>query len=211
MPLPIQVGQVTQALQRAFGFKGRYTPMLDEVIVPVYVIADPSPAGLTALAIGTGFTVLGAAPGTFAVVFLHNPEGSGVLLNVTAAHVIGSIKLRLQVRFAAQPGATRILDVQFRDRRNRGEPSGQIYRDDTRGSLLGDLVAVLTVDGVLSQTASWVTSESDPRQPLVVLEPGQTVVIQNAESSAATSDGFTVNWRWLEIPLTEVNPPGGLP
>jgi len=207
MPKQLNNGQITQALQRAFGFKGRYIPLLDEVIVPVYNIQDPSPAAVTRLCIGVSAVAVSGPLNAF--VQLFNPLGSGHLVNVTAAQLTGTVKLDIQIRYFDSPGAVLTIDTVFRDRRNRGLPAAQIFIDDTQG-IVGQKIAELQVDGTLSQSASWVTQTADPRQPLTVLEPGQGVILQDS-IGVAGGDSFSVSFRWLEIPLTQTNPLGGTP
>ena len=210
MPKQLNNGQVTQALQRAFGFKGRYTPMLDEVIVPVYNIQDPSPATVTLLCAGIVATPVGLGTSNFKFCQLFNPSGSGRMINITHAHVTGTIKFNLNIRYHDVPGNEQRPESAFRDRRNRGKPVGQVIRDDQQTALVGSKIASLQIDGALSQSSSWQTSGADPRQPLTVLEPGQGVIVQDSVATP-DDDSFEVSWRWLEIPLTETNPLGGIP
>jgi len=204
MPKQLNNGQITQALQRAFGFKGRYIPMLDEVIVPVYVIADPSPAAQTKLCAATASLTIDQ---TNAFVQLFNPPGSGNIVNVTNVVAISDAKIAIDIAFHDTPGVQNLSDIHFRDRRFSGSPSTQI-RSETPGVLLGELVAVITVDGALSQTAAWETQAGDPRQPLAVLDEGQGLIVQKRDIVSAS---LSVNFRFLEIPRSEVNPSGGVP
>jgi len=222
MPKQLNNGQVTAALQRAFGFKGKYIPMLDEVIVPVYNIQDPAPAVVTRLCAGVVFVSTENAG--FALGQLFNPVGSGNMIQISHATVISVFeKLTLSVRFSDQE-FTSATDPAFRDRRNTGllpvgvtvpdktKPVGRLNVSALEGGTRGVGVAVLQVDGALSQTAAWETSESDPRQPLAILGPGQGAIVQLVVTSTGiTNEGYFVNWRWLEIPITETNPTGGLP
>jgi len=206
MPKQIQAGKLTQALQRAFGFKGRYIPMLDEVVVPVYVIADPSPAEVTRLCAATFVT---ASFGTFQpYIQLFNPVASGIIINVTTVVVMADVKVEISIRFFDTPGPES-GSAFFRDRRNPGSPAGQMRRDSNQAGLVGNGVATIQVDGALSQTAAWIADSGDPRQPLVVLEPGQGVIAQSTE--LVNGVAVQANFRWLELPITELNPIGGLP
>jgi len=211
MPKQLNNGQITQALQRAFGFKGRYIPMLDEVIVPVYNIADPSPAQVTRLVAGTLTETADDDPALQQIlVQVRNPAGSGVTLNVTDFVVQSNIKQTVHIAFF-DGGASIIPDsVFFRDRRNSGLPAALMARTQNQVSSVGDVVAQVEVDGTLSQTASWETAASDPRQPLAVLSPGRGLIAQFTVFGA-TGDTLTVNFRGLEIPITETNPDGGIP
>jgi len=213
MPKQIQVGSVTQVLQRAFGFKGRYTPLLDEIIVPVYVIADPSPAAITRLCAGN-LRATADAGTDLNYIQIFNPATSGIVVNVTHVVVFSTIKQTFFISFfdddpssivpAGQSGAA------FRDRRNVGDPIGQLRLNTATAALVGEQVAAVQVDGALSQTAAWEADTSDPRQPLAVLGPGQGLIVQE-ELSQVSPQQFGVNFRWLEIPSSVTNPFGGLP
>jgi len=211
MPKQLNSGRVTQALQRAFGFKGRYTPMLDEVIVPVYVISDPSPAEASRLCSGTVGAIGGGGTPSFPAVQLFNPPDSGVIVNLTTAIATSNTKLELLVNFFDGTLAVFQDTALFRDRRIQGTPAAQMFQEDHDNSGTGTTTAVLQVDGSLSQTASWVASTNDPRQPLMVLAPGTGLVIQSRTDAGGNADEVRANFRWLEIPITEVNPLGGIP
>jgi len=208
MPLPIQIGSVTQALQRAFGFKGRYTPMLDEIIVPVYVIADPSPAQITRLA--AGFNNQSQVALQFVFIMLFNPEGSGILINVTSVVASADLKTDLTVSlFDDVSGVSLDGSTAWRDRRNAGRPSGLVGRSNSETAVVGESVARIQVDGTLAQTAAWEASAADPRQPLIVLDEGKGLIVQ--DTLGTDIPVINVNYRWLEVPITEQRPPGGLP
>ena len=84
MPKQLNNGQVSLSLQKAFNFKGRYQPMLDEVIVPVYQIEDPVPSLVQNTYAGS-IQIAEGAVGDFARIRLTNPAGSGIVLTVTGA------------------------------------------------------------------------------------------------------------------------------
>jgi len=213
MPKQLNAGAITQALQRAFGFKGRYVPMLDEVIVPVYVIADPSPASQTRLCAGTVQTT-SAATGDpdFPFVQLFNPVDSGVMLNITSVVILAGEKLDIDIIFEDAPGVQIGADPpQFRDRRNPGDPSAELRTDaGAQLSLFPDRVARVQVDGTFSQISSWGKQSNDPRQPLSILAPGQGLLAQQV-AAVGIAGALLANFIWLEIPLSEVGPLGGLP
>jgi len=211
MPKQLNNGRITSALQRAFGFKGRYIPMLDEVIVPVYVIADPSPADVTRLCSGTIVQQAVTPTSDIPKVQIHNPIGSGVIANITTTIALGVSKEEFLVVFTDTPLTELVAGATFfRDRRIQGEPILQLRRqNDATG--LGNATAVLQVDGTFSQTAAWVAETGDPRQPLTVLGPGQGIGLQFRVAPPTSVEEIRVNFRWLEIPITEVGPIGGLP
>jgi len=216
MPKQINAGKLTQALQRAFGFKGRYVPMLDEVVVPVYVIEDPAPAAVTRLCAGSrSFSPL--AVGDLPYVQLRNPPKSGVILNVTNVVVLALIagKQNVEIRITEVEAPELGNNQFFRDLRNSGpglarKPTAQIRRDTAPGGVVGDLLAIVQIDGALSQTSSWESQSGDPRQPLAVLPPGTAILTQTSDILTPQSDVFVTNFRWLEIPITQ-QPASGLP
>jgi len=207
VPKQLNSGRITAALQRAFGFKGRYIPMLDEVIVPVYILADPSPADVTRLCAGT-IGQIQNLPSNFPLVQLFNPLGSGVICNVTSVVAQCDVKEEVRIAVNSDQGTT-AGQAFFRDTRNLGRPGCQIRGAGDNSSFVGNLLAVVQVDGSLAQDASWATASNDPRQPLTVLAPGDGLILQIPELQA---DALIVgNFQWLEIPITEVNPLGGIP
>jgi len=210
MPKQIQTGHVTQSLQRAFGFKGQFKPMLDELIVPVYVIADPTPAQVQRLCAGTrGAIVPTDLDRPF--VQLFNPPDSGVLASVTSVIASSDVKHQLNVAFFDTPGV-QVGTAHFRDRRNQGNPSCELRNTETETTNQGDIIAVLQVDGTLSQTSSWVATPADPRQPLSVLPPGRGLIVQLRSTIASVAgDNMRVNFRWLEVPIWDIRPESGLP
>jgi len=215
MPKQINAGKLTQALQRAFGFKGRYVPMLDEVVVPVYVIEDPAPAAVTRLCAGSrSYSPL--IQDDLAYVQLFNPVKSGVILNVTNTVLLALIagKATVEIRVTEVVAPESGNNTFFRDLRNSGpglatKPTAQIRRDTQPAGVVGDLLALVQIDGSLSQTAAWESQSGDPRQPLAVLPPGTALVTQ-LQAPVPLSDTFVTNFRWLEIPITQ-QPASGLP
>jgi len=208
MPKRIQIGAVTQALQRAFGFKGRYTPMLDEVVVPVYVIADPAPAAETRICSGTVFAPGPSTTGKTTVQIL-NPPGSGIIVNVTSVVALSTVKASVIVVYSQNPLADPISDFFFRDRRIKGDPAARLSRDNDGAIFGSNITAVIQLDGNLAQTGTWEAATQDPRQPLCVLPPGQALNLQ--VSGGTVNDDIRGNFKWLEIPITEQSPVGGIP
>jgi len=213
MPKQLNNGRVTQALQRAFGFKGRYIPMLDEVIVPVYNIQDPSPSDPSRLCAATLAEINTVGVTQTAATQLFNPLGSGVVINFTGAVVQSNVKMEVLVILGFDQLLSDAAGAPFfRDRRIEGLPAG-ITRNEKLLGPINTTVAILQVDGAFSQVSSWVSESSDPRQPLVVLPPGTGLIFKQRDGVLipAVGDELRTNFRWMEIPESEVNPPGGLP
>jgi len=227
VPLPIQVGSVTQALQRAFGFKGRYTPMLDEVIVPVWVVQDPAPAVITRLySCAPNIAMSGAD--NFVHVILSNPAGSGVLgvvnsvdLQVTGDGGVALTKptpIDLHIRITDDPPSATGFKFPgtFRDTRLGPAPSileGIADRDlvPNPGPVLATFLFPAGVAGLLPITFKG--ESTDPRQPLVVLAPGSYLEATNQDqgSGGAVEPEIRATFQWLEVPITEQAPSGGIP
>jgi len=226
MPLPIQTGKVTEALLRAFGVKGRYTPMLDETIVPVYVVQDPAPANPIRLfaAHAVDDNTSGGA-GNFIHIRLYNPKDSGVI------GVVNTIAIQMY-----EFGGAALLNpafVQGSTTRNNDLPSGvvnqSVPRDTRLGSDPGSLVVVENVNAFAATSPTWAelffpkgvsgslvqhlqAQSNDPRQPIQVLEPGALLEVATRDATQMTDNTtMSVNFQWLEIPLTETGPIGGIP
>jgi len=231
VPKSIQIGSVTQALQRAFGFKGRYTPMLDEVIVPVWVVQDPAPAVKTRLAMGVSDRAsLGAGTTPDHVhSFLWNPPESGVMA------VVNSVRLQLSlgddkaiidafemigkiVVTDTRPSGTPVPGV-FRDTRLSGTPSLELLTlVDQVPPATPHIAEFLFIGGLVGAPAQDLfVQSSDPRQPLVMLAPGAYLETANFNPTDDSQTGpvallrVRTNWQWLEVPITEQDPVGGLP
>jgi len=237
MPKQLNNGAITAALQRAFGFKGRYQPMLDEVIVPVYQISDPAPAGPIANCIGT-VVHPGAADTTTLGPFVSilNPPGSGktvIIQSVAMAafkDLVGPQNadvVQVDARFHRNsPGPDRGNSF-FRDQRLAGEPYpslGIVNRPvcvvsfGLRGYFDPDAVFASTLlkrDGTVAELSTAIAPGE--RAPLAVLQENRGVEMQFALDEAGTGDGSSadtpllMNLIWLELPNTFLNPTGSIP
>jgi len=212
MPKAINNGNVTNSLLKAFQFKGRYIPMLDEVIVPVYQIADPVPAA-PGLVFGGSIFADGVVATEAPVFRLRNPPNSGVLLSVSAVSTgyaeiaIGPTKANLVVaEIQFSPG---IL----------GDASGVPIARDTRNLVqsrasLTSLNTVPTSAAATSLVKFTVKTSGERleleggavvgvRQPLVVLQPNTALDIRYT-----VGDGLfaVVNYSWLEVPIIDGTP-----
>lgn len=215
MPKQLNNGRVTQALQRAFGFKGRYIPMLDEVIVPVYQIADPVPSEPNA----TYFSSMRVNPDTagpnHALMKFTNPAASGVLAQITDISVgilesIGGTKpavfwsLVFASDVAFPPSFQDFAEgiPKNRDQRSGTDSRCQLTGGSTSGGVDANNVFATTLvrQGDLGEVVG--APGSDSRQPLIVLPPGQGIE-GNFDASPVDADAkLTIfNWSWLEVPV----------
>jgi len=225
MPKQLNNGRVTQSLQSAFNFKGRYIPMLDEVIVPVYQIADPVPSEP---ALSYGLRTILTPPifaGGFSRIRYRNPPGSGVLMVVTGVS-IGAIKVApapataeseitlflisaaaSSIDFAnIQPSGTK------RDTRNLTDSKiiiseGESNSVATSQSNTLAMALVVTELGFTELTGASATLE---RQPPVTVGPGFSLDLL---ASGADAEGptpaltFINNISWSEVNTGELNTP----
>lgn len=227
MPKKIQVGSVTAALQRAFGFKGRYVPLLDEIIVPVYVVQDPAPAVRTRL-VAASRSSNPTAIDQFGHTSLWNPPGSGVLgvvsfiqLQVTLEDdtptgkpwTVRGFLVNSQTPPAGSVSAGRFRDTRYPDSKTGLEVRAVFDTNATSGNFFAQVLFPGGIAGGLPQVLR--AESNDPRQPLVVLAPGSYLEANTPENSVGAPAAFEpklrVNFQWLEIPITEIDPFGGLP
>jgi len=224
MPKQLNNGRITLALQKVFGFKGRYIPMLDEVIVPVYQIEDPLPSEPFRLGIAT--QELPEAQGTIGNVNqinFTNPAGSGV--NIVLTHVsVGSFnKAQLGpggvvvqgvfVRTGAILSGAQTFGKIYRDRRISGTPVAIISADGDAAPFGDSSIFAMLIVRTDEIGAGLVgSSQVAPRQPLLMLDPGGGFAVQLRGPGAVAPNGaeLLVNYAWLEIPISQP-PEGGTP
>jgi len=233
MPKNINNGRVTSALQRAFGFKGRYMPLLDEVIVPVYQISDPNPSSPSKLCVGFHEEQPAATPLTESpFLFFNNPANSGILATVsqvsvgTFAALPGPVKtVKVALTFGRDFGGSppSVGNTRFRDLRNTSGKGGNSLPELPACRIQGgpdpykpvtEIVAEVFVktDEMLREMISSPTS--GVRQPGVVLPPdaGLQFSFSLPKNVGDTDDlPLQFNISWLETPLYQTSPDGGLP
>jgi len=234
MPKQLNNGKVTAALQRAFGFKGRYIPMLDEVIVPVYQIADPAPAEPAKFCAGQNSTVSPISDPAEDVpqVGLLNPKGSGVLCIVS----IASLTLLIDDSVPTPQQFAGVLAIQtkisepnslgfggaaegnsfFRDRRLRDiNPSCVVQAINGAGASGAPLLGSSFISFPGTPTVEIRSQAIELRAPLFVLPPATLILFEvNRAATAYPTDqplGFSGTFQWQEVPLQYSNPLGGLP
>jgi len=212
MPKNLNNAKITQRLVESFQLKGRYIPMLDEVIVPVYVLDDPAPAAPNRLA--GGFVKIDGADDPNALFF--NPPGSGVMMVVTSVVVQLSKTTGPQVvhtlkgfmrRQSIGVDVSTDQSAQWRDNRIRDTisdtPLGTF--EATIGSQPGGRqlferavpLEVGTADLLEDVIAS---PQMGPRQPPIVLSPDNGFLIVSL-SPVAEAINLIMNVLWEEIPL----------
>jgi len=214
MPKRINTAQFTQALQRAFGFKGRYIPMLDELITPVYVLQDPAPSYATKIASGAS-TALEVLTGDFVHNSLANPPGSGIIVVLTGLsfqanleddkQIILPMEIVVTIQSKAQP-ANATSNGRWRDRRIEGIPAARLSSvTDTSGPVFPAMDRVVFASGpagALPAILQVITA--DPRQPIAVLPANSFLSTDsNTAADAASKNRLRTNFHWLEIPESQ--------
>jgi len=226
MPKQLNNGKITEGLQRAFGFKGRYQPMLDEVIVPVYSIDDPAPAAPQRIVFGvrTAESVTEAAGRVFDV-GAANPRGSGNLLILNQLRIqirgdkpggpstAGIIPLALKLTETGILGADLTPNSTFRDRRIDGEPTTFLEARVVGGPAGSATIAELFVAFDTGLSATVGIEAVDLASPLAVLRPGSSLFVEldrlGSGLDATAPAALTVTALWIEVPITFVGPLSG--
>lgn len=116
MPLPIQNARASTALHREFNLVGRYRPQLDEVVVPVVMVADvQGVAAPPEIRRAYGRGTQGAVALERTIFRLEVPPGLVCLVTVIRVNASGSYILGLGQAQAAAPPTT--ADESFLDNR----------------------------------------------------------------------------------------------
>jgi len=212
MPKQLNNGKITEAMQRAFGFKGRYNPQLDEIIVPVYQIADPVPAdpGRT---YGATLRTPTQVQSSGVRVRLSNPLGSGVNMSISGISV--------GARIEAIPGPTKTFDVGFfpleeadpltdvgplpvaRDQRNTIK-SAAFTSSTPSAPPSQDFLFEAIIRGQTEMQELTDGAAVGVRQPLVVLPPGWSLDSTSFDpAGGADADDIPIltNGAWLEVAI----------
>jgi len=213
MPKRIQNPKITEALQKAFGFKGRYTPQLDELVVPTYIIQDPAPSYATRQAsISISRITDGILANQLLHVVLQNPVGSGVVGLVTQM----SLQFLIQDVGPVSTGDTVFVGVHlgtfvggapqiagFRDTREPGDPLlvGIVERD-LIAQVAPFIFRAAIPAGVETATSVLQGFAADPRQSISVLIPGSYLEVSTAvgPDNPLDIEVLLANFHWLEIP-----------
>jgi len=133
MPLPVQNAVATQALQKQFNLVGRYRAQLDEVIVPVAIVADVKGEGIpaeTRQAVST--FIVPAVAAELSVFRFEVPNGVYASLNRIMCQTSTDTFLVVFYgsSFAVTPTAPAVVTFVDGRRRARGEfPAGKVFFD----------------------------------------------------------------------------------
>lgn len=179
MPKQINTPFVSQKLVPLFGMKGRFQPVVDEVVVPV-ISVDPQIE--TRLALG------GAAAGAVAAEYptssIENPAASGVDILVESVLVgAGAILWYLTSSgYIWTLGVKTAGDTEFADVDQPGLPAGLVYG--------GSSTALTTFRGWRAYIA---VGRDMPVN--MVIHPGQALMIQSPTVNTTVYFG----WRWREV------------
>lgn len=211
MPVTLNNAAVTRALQRVFGFKGRFNPVLDEVVVPVYSLTDSTPQAPQPNAGGQVISPPAGA-GSIPVNILLNPAGSGLTVTVEAVSagianggpLVGTAPEVIFAFIQDTPAAALTLGgARWRDDRFRaqvdGEPIAQVGTF-TRPSPVTP-TAMLFAGVLLSTDASRALAQASlERQPIAVLPEGKGLAItfRDIDADTATYELMT-NYVWREV------------
>jgi len=227
MPKQLNAPQITAALQRVFGFKGSYRPMLDEVVVPVYLISDPAPAATQQLAqcsiISNGIPVT-AAPMTQFV----NPEGSGILAVVT------SVALGIRKQAGGQDATHVFEGFFFRGDGATGPstPKRGIFRDQRAafdapttpralctlhgGTTTTPRAADSVIVGVLVKENDAtrelaIAANAQTRQGTFTIQPGRSFQIGPLVPADTQDIDLIMNVSWIEVAIDQAPAAGSPP
>jgi len=213
MPKQLNNGRITQALQSAFGFKGRYIPLLDEVIVPVYAISDPVPAEPQST---FGRRIFAPAVGAnFSTTKFTNPLGSGVLALVTSVSAasfvsapgpsVDVIGVTLIISDDSPLGSSDGLSAIARDTRVSSGSSKVVFSFSSTSLDVNTLSAMATLLLVTDlETAQVVggTGQAQDRLPPLVIRPGRgfQLITSGSEANDAGGAPLLMNVAWTEVP-----------
>lgn len=193
MPLPIQNPRSTNLLVGAFGLVGRPSLQLDEIVVPVALVADlcdPFQSGATERRLAAGSSFEGGAVLQNGSVQLLNPAGSGILIGVRRIYVtVATAGANIRVNFLDTALATAETAIGWRDRRLPGTPAGLMFHEGPAGAPGTDTLMRLGADaGGLSVI----------EEPRYILQPGQGMVV----TTPVQNMDITVTYYWEERQLT---------
>lgn len=142
MPKQINSASVGQRLVQLFSLKGRFQPVLDEVIVPVVSVDPESVEQLPAAAMG-GEAAVAAEYGYGS---LRNPVGSGLLIHVTRLITLTASNVRINGTVGWLAGAN-AMTADWRDARLPGSPAATTVTDTSAVSIAGSAIETWVSSG----------------------------------------------------------------
>lgn len=181
MPKQINTAGVGQRLVKLFALKGRFQPVLDEVIVPVVSVdaeeVEQRPAGSNAF-VGAG------GAGTYTCVVLQNPSGSGKIVRLEwFSPFATSNQVNIYPNLSILSGGLTGANEFWEDLRLPGVPAATV---STSVTTTVPTSAAAIVTPYLAIGANWI-----PPTPWV-LGPGDAVVFQL--TTANTAFGGSLAW-----------------
>lgn len=184
MPKQINTYQVGQSLVKKFGLKGRFQPVLDEVIVPVVTVGETLPEDIR-LAI-TGIDLAASGAGNQNLVTFRNGVNSGILIRLKKWWAVSGAPLTDFISIAV--GTTTVTSGTggfWRDRRLAGGAHGFPVGAQSPTTALVPPLYHLDTDHIV-----WVDEW--------VIGPGQLLTFrQNAVNTT-----LNLNLSWEETDLT---------
>jgi hypothetical protein len=181
VPKQINTPSPGQALVRMFSLKGRFQPVLDEVIVPVVIVPLEAPATRKLAFWGTSQTATGAAQN---LVILQNRVGSGVLIVITKIWAFSS---QAADTFVVLPVAGQLSASGIGNHRDTREGFSQL---PVMG--IGTTTQATAVLGFPHYLVDVVHDVEFIMEPFTAFH-----VIQNTANKT-----FQLNFEWYEVALT---------
>lgn len=192
MPKQINSAAVGQRLVQLFSLKGRFQPVLDEVIVPV-VSVDPEGVERKPAA-GKFFQAAGGA-GTYVFGYLLNPSSSGIIVRVTRIVVPNSLTVDVLMPGLGQSilplisgGASNATTERWSEGGIPGIPTAQVLYGTSTTATSGSAQMALSQGSAQQQI---------PFPVPIVLKPGDIVQITTEAANTAMGGSF----EWTEEPI----------
>lgn len=188
MPKQINLPFVGQGLVNRFALKGRFQPVLDEVVVPVIVVGpqiEPEQTGRTAIG---GVSATAAGAGNQNHIFFSNPAGSNVRIVLDWWWATSGTPATDFLTLSLAAGTPTAATQKWTDSSLPGVPKGKAGFAPNAAAVLG--VPQFTL----------VTSDSPLRPGPITLYPGYYLNwIQNVQNTT-----LKISFQWREFDLQTV-------
>jgi hypothetical protein len=183
MPKQINTYQVGQALVRKFGLKGRFQPVLDEVIVPVVNVGETLEQSVRLAAGGLEGVTAGA--GNQNLITFRNGAGSGIIATVKSWNAVSGAPITDYLSITAGTTTGTVGTGAFwRDLRLAGVPRSYLARSASPAAVITAPFYHLDIDSK-QWAGEW------------ILLPGQILSFrQNAQN---TTLDLLVFWEETDI------------